>query len=149
MLDYEWVRFRFLIIIGNRPRKKSMFTFLFWFLVIFYYVRCRIFNNCFEWGRSQTMLFLGGHVNIRRFFVPCNESFHFLKILFFSIHADHAKFLKKKVLRCFTCILDPLQKYHAFTWFRLRCRSCFFPCWLHGPHVKWKTLGNFWTFFKK
>ena len=71
----------------------------------------------------------------------------FWTILFFSIHADYAKFLKKKVLRCFTCILDPPWKYHAFTWFRLRCRSRFFPCWLHGPHVKWKTLGNNGTFF--
>lgn len=71
----------------------------------------------------------------------------FWTILFFSIHADYAKFLKKKVLRCFTCIFDPPWKYHAFTWFGLRCRSQFFPCCLHGPHVKWKRLGNNGTFF--
>ena len=71
----------------------------------------------------------------------------FWRILIFSIHADHAKNSEKKVLRCFTCILDPPWKYHAFTWFRLRCRSRFSPCWLHGPHVKWKTLGNNGTFF--
>ena len=80
------------------------------------------------------------------FLSHATSHFSFWMILIFSIHADYAKFLKKKVLRCFTCILDPLWKYHAFTWFRLRCRSWFFPCWLHGPHVKWKRLGNNGTF---
>lgn len=73
--------------------------------------------------------------------------FHFLTFLIFSIHADHAKNSEKKVLHCFTCILDHLWKYNAFTWFRLRCRSQFFPCCLHGDYVKWKMLGNNGTFF--
>ena len=71
----------------------------------------------------------------------------FLIILFFSIHANHAKFLKKKVLRSFTCILDHIWKYHAFTWFRVRSMSQFCPCELHGDYVKWKMLGNNETFF--
>lgn len=71
----------------------------------------------------------------------------FRTILFFSIHANHAKKLIKKGLTLFYMYFGPLWKYHAFTWFRLRCRSQFYPCWLHGPHVKWKTLGNNGTFF--
>ena len=34
----------------------------------------------------------------------------FWRNLFFSIHADYAKFLKKKVIRSFTCILDSSEK---------------------------------------
>ena len=81
------------------------------------------------------------------FLSHATSHFNFWTILIFLIHADYAKILKKKVLRCFTCIFDPSQKYHAFTWFLLRCRSWFFPCCLHGPHVKWKRLGNNGTFF--
>ena len=136
MLDYQSLQFRFLIIYGNSPRKKSMFTFLFWFFTIFHYATPRIFNNCSEWGRSKTMLFLGGHVNIRRFFVPCNESFQFLDNFNFFDTCRLRKISQKKGLTLFYMYFGPPWKYHAFTWFRLRCRSQFSPCWLHGPHVK-------------
>ena len=93
------------------------------------------------------MLFYGYMSISADFLSHATSPLHFWTILIFSIHADYAKNLKKKVLRCFTCILDPSQKYHAFTWFQLRCRSRFSPCWLHGTHVKWKRLGNNGTFF--
>ena len=125
-----------------------MFTFLFWFFSFFHYGTPRIFNNWLKWGRSRTMLFLGGYVNIRRFFVPCNESPSFLDyFIFFDTCWPCNNFHEKKARYWFTCILDPIWKYHAFTWFRLTCRSNFVPCGLHGDYVNEKTLGNKWTFF--
>jgi len=103
-----------LIIYGNRPRKKSMFTFLFWFLDIFYYVRCRIFNNCSEWGRSRTMLFLGWHVNIRRFFVPCNESFQFFDNFNFFDTCWLRKISQKKGPTLFYMYFGPPTKILCF-----------------------------------
>ena len=120
MLDYQWVRFRFLIIYGNSPRKKSMFTFLFWFFAFFYYVRCRIFNNWFKWGRSQTMLFLGGYVNIRRFFVPCNESCPFFDFFnFFDTCRPCKKTQKKRsyaVLHVFWTPYENTMLLHDSDW---------------------------------
>jgi hypothetical protein len=114
MLDYQWVQFRFLIIVGNRPRKKSMFTFLFWFFAIFHYVRCRIFNNWLKWGRSRTMLFLGGHVNIRRFFVPCNESPSFLDNFNFFDTCGLRKISQKKGPTLFYMYFGPPMKIPCF-----------------------------------
>ena len=114
MLDYQWVRFRFLIIIGNIPRKKSMFTFLFWFLLFFYYVVCRIFNNLLKWGHSQTMLFLGVHVNIRRFFVPCNESPSFFDFFIFFDTCGLRKISQKKGPTLFYMYFGPSLKTLCF-----------------------------------
>ena len=71
----------------------------------------------------------------------------FWTILFFSIHANHAKKHRKKGPTLFYMYFGPRRKHHAFTWFRLRSRSQN-PAWeLHGDYVKWKRLGNKWTFF--
>ncbi len=114
MLAYQCVRFRFLIIDGNRPRKKSSFTFLFWFFAIFHYVVCRIFNNWLKLRRSQTMLFLGGYINIRRFFVPCYDSHDFLEKFIFFDTCEPCKISQKKGPTLFYMYFGPYEKRPCF-----------------------------------